>query len=96
MERVEVLDCSDPELEKKKMEEFARTFSNSRDPVSVDVMSSSIVSRLRAFNINDANAFDPNEEFKLRQIIHEVGTDRLYSSLRAIADVMECSQNNIF
>jgi hypothetical protein len=45
-----------------------------------------LATEMRNFNIDNAHCFDPNEEYKLRQIIHDIGVDRLKTSLQTLAD----------
>ena len=44
-----------------------------------------IVHKLRNFSIDRCHCFDPNEEFKLRQILHDIGIDRLEYHFKALA-----------
>ena len=44
-----------------------------------------IPGELRSFDINKAHCFGPNEEFKLRAILHEIGVHRFRSCMSALA-----------
>lgn len=60
-----------------------------------------IPGELRGFDINRAHCFGPNEEFKLRAILHEVGIDRLADCMAALARTyqrkkLEQQQRGIF
>jgi hypothetical protein len=41
--------------------------------------------RVGEFDIDNAHCFDPNEEFKLRQIIHDIGVQRLTECLAVMS-----------
>lgn len=41
------------------------------------------------FDIDDAHAFDPNEEFKLRCIMHEIGLDRVNACVKYFIEESE-------
>jgi len=44
-----------------------------------------VLQELENFDIDRAHCFDPNEEFKLRNIMHDVGIDRLKTSINHMA-----------
>mmetsp|Transcript_25986 Transcript_25986/g.57346 ORF Transcript_25986/g.57346 Transcript_25986/m.57346 type:complete len:686 (-) Transcript_25986:208-2265(-) len=44
-----------------------------------------IFSQLANFKLDDAHCYDPNEEIRLRQVIHGVGVDRFNQGIRALA-----------
>lgn len=45
-----------------------------------------IVKELREFDPSNAHCFDPNEEFRLRNIIEDIGVDKLKERLKEIAE----------
>ena len=51
-----------------------------------------LATEMRNFDIDKAHCFDPNEEYKLRQIIHDIGVDRLKTSLETLADSLSTSR----
>lgn len=51
-----------------------------------------LATEMRNFDIDNAHCFDPNEEYKLRQIIHDIGVDRLKTSLETLADSLSTSR----
>ena len=48
-----------------------------------------IVEELRNFDINKCHCFAPDEEYKLRFIITEIGIDRIIVGFKTIADIIE-------
>eukprot|EP01041_Mallomonas_annulata_P001882 gene1882-3650_t len=47
---------------------------------------------LENFNINKAHCFDPNEELKLRRVIHDVGIERFLACLKQISTIIRVKQ----
>lgn len=52
-------------------------------------LSMDLVESLREFDIEKTHCFDPNEEFKLRRIIFDIGVNRLKDCLKMVADAIE-------
>lgn len=48
-----------------------------------------LLQQLEKFDLNNAHRFDPNEEFKLRQIMYAIGEDRIYGIKDAIYTVVD-------
>ena len=57
--------------------------------VEKDAKEDDIINGLEAFDIDDAHCFGPNEEFMLRQIIHDIGVTRLTTSIRDIVNELK-------
>ena len=51
------------------------------------------MAELENFDIDNAHCFDPNEEFKLRNIMHDVGIERLKSSIQHMAKLYKRRQS---
>ena len=45
-----------------------------------------IIKKIASFNINNAHCYDPNEEFKLRLILQNIGLERLQTILKDISN----------
>jgi hypothetical protein len=41
------------------------------------------------WTLDSSHCFDPNEEFKLRRLVHDIGLERFTASVRALADCAE-------
>lgn len=57
--------------------------------IFLDGTESTIVQKLKSFNLNDAHCFDPNEEFKLRHIMRNIGLDRLDACISALTKKLD-------
>ena len=58
-------------------------------PIDGDGDSFDEVSELKSFDIDNAHCFDPNEEFKLRQIIHDIDLGRLTKCLDKLREHLD-------
>jgi len=50
-----------------------------------------IIEKLENFDLNNAHCFDPNEEFKLRSILEEIGSQHLLDIMKEIAITVKTS-----
>jgi len=53
------------------------------------------IRNINEFNLDNAHCFDPNEEWKLRTIMHHIGVNRLQRGLNDISRLLESKKRNI-
>jgi len=61
-------------------------------PVCEEKELGGLLSQFDAFDWNNAHCFAPNEEFKMRQIMNNIGIERLASSMKEIKSILESQQ----
>ena len=56
-----------------------------------------ILGQLKNFNVNKVHCYDPNEEFKLKQIMYDIGIKKLNECMKLVAPTLERKmKDNIF
>ena len=61
---------------------------------SSDTLEAEIVNQLQDFDINKAHCYSPNEEYKLKQIISDIGIDKLQGCMTQLVPTISHQTKN--